>query len=86
MELNKIRNLMTIHKSELKGFVKRRMFESYPEYANSVTSKLLSNALVFMEGYTEAVIGDIMPPVNKNDLHAMLLDQGFNYILKQLQK
>lgn len=84
MDNQEVNQLLTITKSQLRKYCIHKMFEVRPEFANSISNKLLNNALVFIEGYASAIANDIMPPFNKKEIHELLLLQGFLYIKKHL--
>jgi hypothetical protein len=76
--------LLTVTRSSLRKYCIRKMFDASPEYANSISSKLLRDALIYLEGYAEGVRPEIMPPYNSTDLKRLMLHQGFEYIKSQL--
>lgn len=77
--------IMRLHKTQVNKYVTRKMYSQYPDYGGRVTSKLVNDCLIYLQGYADAIKKDIMPPYNKQDIQQLLLDQGFDYILSRIQ-
>lgn len=79
-----IKTVLTIHKSQLRSFIRTKMVV-YPELVGKTTNKLLIEAMIFIKGYASAIEKEIMLPVIENDVQQLLLEQGFNYIKSKLE-
>ena len=80
-----IYNALVIKKSQLRLFCKRQLLNR-PDLIGKVTGKLLIEAMIFIKGYSTAIEKDIRLPIIQKDVHQLLLHQGLQYIISQIDK
>jgi len=56
----------------------------YPEAYDRITKQHIKESIVYMQGYVDAIIKEIMPPINKSEFDELIFTQGLLYILRQL--
>jgi hypothetical protein len=82
MQETDIKKLLIVHKSEMVAYVRRRR-QSHPELSQSITNRMIIEALIYIQGYSAAIEKELVRPIIKGDLRDFLLEQGMSYILKQ---
>jgi hypothetical protein len=83
---NSLEKIVKIHRPQLKKYALRKLHISHPGSISKMTTKLIGQALIFIEGYTSAVSEEIMPPYNEKDIQELLLEVGYKYIMKNVLK
>ena len=80
-----IKSVLVIRKSQLKSYVHSQLVNGYPELMTRVTNRLMLETLIFIKGYASAIEPDIMLPIIKEEVQQLLLEQGFKYIISQIE-
>lgn len=84
MKKRKVDVELHLTKAEIRKYCRHTMSSSYPEEASKVTDKLITKAVLYMEGYGDAMKYNIQEPVNHVELRNFLLDVAYEYILDHI--
>lgn len=85
MQKADLKKALSLQKSEIKKYVTSKMFSTFPDYANNITNKSINKCIIYLEGYVDCLVVDIMPPINSQELKDHLLKLSFDFILKELR-
>lgn len=73
----------TINRKKFRKFLSSKR-TVYPEIYDKITKQHIKDAIIYMQGYVDAIIKEIMPPINKGEFDELIHTQGLYYILRQL--
>lgn len=51
-----------------------------PELRNRLSKNLINKTLIFIQGYATCLKEEMAPPVNIQEVKAVLLSEGFKYV------
>lgn len=75
-----------VQKYQLKRFILDKIERKCPENLSLLTKKIIISTLIYLEGYGDRLKEEINPPIIKQDIKKFLMEQGYKYALKQIEK